>query len=166
MATGSGRDAASISDGIDLRDPGLPAEAVIEALSLAPHPEGGFFRETWRDRPADGSRGVGTAIHFLLRDGETSAWHRVDADELWIWQAGARVGLRFSPEGRSGETRGLGPGLARGEVPHLLVPRANWQTATSVGGWTLACCVVVPAFSFEGFELEPGVRPLGATTNL
>ncbi len=153
MVTGSGRAAASISEAIDLRNSALAAEAVIGALSLVPHPEGGFFRETWRDRPADGGRGVGTAIHFLLREGETSAWHRVDADELWIWQAGAHVELRLAAEGRPDETTRLGPDLARGEVPHVLVPRTRWQTATSLGGWTLACCVVAPAFMAAGFEL-------------
>src|ERR1700682_5615802 len=82
---------------IDLRDPGADPALVIEALGLAPHPEGGHYRETWRDARGDGGRGAGTAILFLLRDGEVSHWHRVDAAELWIWQAGAPLRLRRPP---------------------------------------------------------------------
>ncbi len=138
---------------IDLRDPRLAADAVIRALGLEPHPEGGHYRETWRDRPADGGRGSGTAIHFLLRGEELSDWHRVDADELWIWQAGAHLVLTTSSDGHDAEARHLGPDLALRQSQHLLVPRGHWQTAVSLGAWTLACCVVTPAFRFEGFEL-------------
>jgi predicted cupin superfamily sugar epimerase len=93
---------------IDLRDASAPAEAVIEALELRPHPEGGHYRETWRDRPADGSRGAATAILFLLCEGERSHWHRVDAAELWLWQAGAPLLLRIDADTRWV----LGPELA------------------------------------------------------
>ena len=141
---------------IDLRDASVPSEAVIEALQLKPHPEGGYFRETWRDAPADGSRGVGTAILVLLRDGEHSHWHRVDAAELWIWQGGAPLLLRVGSDVRCA----LGPNVAGGEALQYLVPRLCWQSADSRGRWTLCSCVVTPAFEFRGFELAaPGWEP-------
>jgi hypothetical protein len=135
---------------IDLRDSSASAEAVIEALALQPHPEYGYFRETWRDVPTDGQRGAGTAILFLLGEEKRSRWHRVDAAELWIWQAGAPLLLRIG----GGEHR-LGPSLATGEALHQLVPRDCWQSAESLGRWTLCSCIVAPAFSFDGFELAP-----------
>ena len=104
---------------IDLRDASAPAEAVIEALALQPHPEGGHYRETWRDAPLEGVRGVGTAIVFLLREGERSHWHRVDAAELWIWQAGAPLLLSV---GANGQYR-LGPTMNADEDLQRLVPR-------------------------------------------
>jgi uncharacterized protein len=136
---------------IDLRDASVPAEDVIGALDLKPHPEGGHYRETWRDVPADGGRGAGTAILFLLREGERSHWHRVDADELWLWHAGAALRLRIG----AGSTHRLGPLLAAGETLQRRVPRHCWQSARSLGPWTLCACVVTPAFSFGGFELAP-----------
>ncbi|MDJ0386689.1 cupin domain-containing protein [Roseomonas sp. E05] len=139
----------------DLRDPSLPAAAVIAALGLAPHPEGGHYREIWRDRPADGGRGAGTAIYFLLAAGERSHWHRVDAAEAWHWYAGAS--LRLSLAGDSGgriEHR-LGPDLGRGEAPFAVVPPGGWQAAESLGAWTLVGCTVSPAFDFAGFTLAP-----------
>ena len=145
---------------MDLRDPGLSAAAVADALGLAPHPEGGHFRETWRDRPEGGGRGAGTAILFLLAAGESSHWHRVDADELWLWHAGAPLALALSADGRATDTRRLGPDLAEGESLQLLVPAGCWQRATSLAAWTLVSCVVAPAFEFAGFELAPpGWRP-------
>jgi predicted cupin superfamily sugar epimerase len=134
---------------IDLRDASASAEAVIEALALQPHPEGGHFRETWRDVPADGSRGAGTAILFLLRAGECSRWHRVDAAEMWIWQAGASLLLRIGADAKYR----LGPVVTGGETLQQLVPRDCWQSAHSLGHWTLCSCIVAPAFCFEGFEL-------------
>jgi predicted cupin superfamily sugar epimerase len=143
---------------IDLRDPATPTEAVITALALKPHPEGGHFRETWRDAPADGSRGVGTAILFLLAEGQRSHWHRVDAAELWLWHAGAPLVLRV---GADAEHR-LGPSLVAGEALQQLVPRHAWQSAHSLGSWTLCSCVVTPAFQFAGFELAaPDWQPHG-----
>jgi uncharacterized protein len=136
---------------IDLRDASAPAEAVISALQLKPHPEGGHFRETWRDAPAGGGRGVGTAILFLLAEGQRSHWHRVDAAELWIWQAGAPLLLRVGAE----EQCVLGPTYGSGERLQQLVPKHAWQSAHSRRNWTLCSCVVTPAFSFEGFELAP-----------
>ena len=145
---------------IDLRDPRLNAAEVIQALDLQPHPEGGHYRETWRDQPATGARGAGTAILFLLRDDELSDWHRVDADELWIWQAGAQLVLTTSPDGHDADARHLGPDLGMRQSLQLLVPRGHWQTAVSLGRWTLVSCVVAPAFRFDGFEMAPpGWRP-------
>lgn len=145
---------------LDLRDPATPAGAVILALGLAAHPEGGHFRETWRDRPADDGRGAGTAILFLLAAGEASHWHRVDAAELWIWQAGAPLALEVSADGREVVALALGPLPGEGQALHGLVPPGAWQAARSLGAWTLATCTVAPAFRFEGFELAPaGWRP-------
>ena len=141
---------------IDLRDPAAPAEAVIAALRLTAHPEGGHYRETWRDAPTDGSRGVGTAILFLLRQGERSHWHRVDATELWLWQAGAPLALHLGTDAPCV----LGPDLVAEQQLQCLVPRAGWQAAHSLGAWTLCSCIVAPAFEFAGFELAPpGWRP-------
>ena len=136
----------------DLRDPGADAASVIRALGLQPHPEGGHYRETWRDMPPDGGRGAGTAILFLLRAEERSAWHRVDAAELWLWQAGAPLQLRVAP----GTRLCLGPHVGAGEVLQGLVPAHHWQSAESLGGWTLCSCIVAPAFAFAGFEMAVG----------
>ena len=145
---------------VDLRDPATPADAVVRALGLLAHPEGGHYRETWRDRPADGGRGAGTAILFLLAEGEVSHWHRVDAAELWVWQAGAPLVLEVCENGRDVSGATLGPVLSEGHRPQGLVPRGAWQAARSAGAWTLVTCTVSPAFQFEGFELAPpGWRP-------
>ena len=142
---------------MDLRDAAQPADAVIAALGLLAHPEGGHFRETWRDMPEGGGRGVGTAILFLLRAGEVSAWHRVDAAELWLWQAGAALALRIAAENGGAELLRLGPDVSGGEVLQGLVPPWRWQSAESCGVWTLVSCVVAPAFSFAGFEMAPSI---------
>lgn len=145
---------------VDLRDATLPAASVISALDLAPHPEGGHYRETWRDAPARGGRGAGTAILFLLAAGERSRWHRVDAAELWLWQAGGPLALSVSPDGRLVRTMRLGPAPAAAESLQGLAPAGQWQAAESLGRWTLVSCVVAPAFRFEGFEMAPpGWRP-------
>lgn len=140
-----------------MRDPGLPASAVIAALGLQPHPEGGHYRELWRDMPADGARGAGTAIHYLLAAGERSHWHRVDAAEAWHWYAGAALELRIGAE-----TLRLGPDLGAGETTFALVPRGVWQAAAPLGAWVLVGCTVSPAFEFAGFEMAPpGWEPNG-----
>jgi uncharacterized protein len=133
------------------------AKAVIEQLGLAPHPEGGYFRETWRDTPADGGRGLGTAIYFLLPRGARSHWHRVDATEIWHWYTGAPLALSIASgaTGASVETLRLGPGLAAGERPQAIVPPGAWQSAHAENGWALVGCTVSPAFEFAGFELAP-----------
>jgi predicted cupin superfamily sugar epimerase len=139
---------------VNLRDPALPATDIIAALGLQPHPEGGHFRETWRDSPADGGRGAGTAILFLLAAGERSHWHRVDAAEGWHWHAGAPLALRISDGGIPATYR-LGPDLSSGESLFAMVPKGQWQAAESLGAWTLVACTVSPAFRFEGFEMAP-----------
>ena len=130
------------------------AKNVIDALGLAPHPEGGFFRETWRDTPADGARGRGTAIYFLLERGERSHWHRVDATEIWHWYAGAPLALSIAVASTPSTLR-LGPNIAAGERPQAIVPAGAWQSATAPDGWALVGCTVSPAFEFAGFELAP-----------
>jgi predicted cupin superfamily sugar epimerase len=136
---------------IDLARADADAASVVRALDLRPHPEGGHFRETWRDQPADGGRGVGTAILFLLAAGQRSHWHRVDAAEMWLWQAGAPLTLEI----HGAEDIVLGPDMREGHALQGLVPAGHWQAAQSQGAWTLVSCVVTPAFRFEGFELAP-----------
>jgi predicted cupin superfamily sugar epimerase len=133
----------------------LDADTVIARLGLEPHPEGGHFRETWRDSPADGGRGHGTAIYFLLRAGEESRWHRVDAVEIWHWYAGAPLTLSVAEAGGAPVETTLGPDLPTGQRPQAIVPAGAWQSARSRGRWTLVGCTVSPAFRFEGFELAP-----------
>ena len=131
-----------------------PAE-IIALLELQPHPEGGHFRETWRAAASLGERAAGTAIYYLLHAGEVSRWHRIDADEMWHWYAGSPLALSLSPDGRSPEALHLGPDFASGERPQILVPAGAWQSATSLGAWTLVGCTVSPGFMFESFELAP-----------
>lgn len=132
------------------------AERIIEALALAPHPEGGWYRQTWAG-PELAGRASGTAILFLLRSGERSHWHRVDADEIWLWHAGAPLTLALSGDGRSASEVRLGPGVLDGEAVQAIVPAGWWQAARSLGAWTLVSCTVSPGFRFEGFELAaPG----------
>lgn len=125
----------------------MTPDEVIALLGLEPHPEGGHYVETWR--------GAGSAIYYLLRAGETSAWHRIDAHEVWHWYAGAPLELSISPDGEALETRRLGTDLASGERPQAHVGPRAWQSARSLGDWTLVGCSVAPAFEFERFELAP-----------
>jgi predicted cupin superfamily sugar epimerase len=131
------------------------ADAIIKALNLKPHPEGGYYAETWRDPAPQGQRGLGTAIYYLLRAGEISVWHRVDATEIWHWHAGAPLKLRLSDDGVEQREIMLGPDIAAGQRPQGIVPPHGWQSAQSLGGWTLVGCTVSPAFDFAGFELAP-----------
>lgn len=132
------------------------AAEVIATLGLAPHPEGGWYRETWRGEPtAPGGRGSGTSILFLLEPGQRSHWHRVDASELWLFQAGAALTLSTA-RGEGGVTRTrLGADLMAGETLQHVVAPGEWQAAEAHAGWALVACVVVPAFEFAGFELAP-----------
>jgi predicted cupin superfamily sugar epimerase len=134
----------------------LSASDVIRLLDLKPHPEGGHFREMFRDkRQVDGERAASTAIYFLLVRGERSHWHRVDAVEMWHWYAGAPLELEIAQnEGRI-ERVTLGNDLALGERPQAAVPAHAWQAAQTLGGWTLCGCTVAPGFDFSGFELAP-----------
>jgi predicted cupin superfamily sugar epimerase len=133
----------------------LTAADVIRLLELTPHPEGGHYRETFRDtRTIDGKRAASTAIYFLLARGERSHWHRVDAVETWHWHAGAPLLLEIAEDTRRTSVR-LGPALASGERPQAIVPAGAWQAAQSSGDWTLVGCTVAPGFEFAGFELAP-----------
>jgi predicted cupin superfamily sugar epimerase len=167
----------------------IAAEEVIRQLSLEPHPEGGFFRETFRDKAlarfplegnrssdknsqqngahsdrkslstfaefALGERAASTAIYYLLPQGEISRWHRVDAAEVWHFYAGAPLELSLSEDGREASRQRLGNDLAAGERPQLVAPAGCWQSAKSLGAWTLVGCTVAPGFEFSRFELAP-----------
>jgi predicted cupin superfamily sugar epimerase len=129
------------------------AADIIRLLDLEPHPEGGHFRETFRDgRVIDGSRAASTAIYFLLARGERSHWHRVDAVEVWHYYAGAPLMLEIA-EGHERRTLTLGPDVAIGQRPQHVVPSGAWQAAGSLGDWTLVGCTVAPGFDFAGFAL-------------
>jgi hypothetical protein len=125
-------------------------------LGLAPHPEGGHFRETFRDSRAVEGRAASTAIYFLLAEGDISRWHRVDAAEVWHWYAGAplELSMRSSANEDSTTATQLGANLAAGEHPQAVVPAQVWQRARSLGAWTLVGCTVAPGFTFEGFEIK------------
>ena len=132
------------------------AQSLIETLRLEPHPEGGWFRETWRADAAEGKRASATAIHFLLEAGQTSHWHRVDAAELWLWHAGSPLSLLTAPDSAGPVTPAiLGGDVLAGHSPQVLVPTGHWQAAAPQGGWVLVSCVVSPGFVFSGFELAP-----------
>lgn len=139
----------------------LSAREVARLLDLAPHPEGGHYRETFRDTAAgpDG-RPASTAILYLLAGDEVSDWHRVDAAEVWHYHAGAPMVITLSPNGHDAAARHLGPDIRAGQSPQIVVPAGCWQTAASLGAWTLVGCTVAPGFRFEGFEMAPpGWRP-------
>jgi len=132
------------------------AAAIIRELGLQPHPEGGHFRENFRDsQTVGGGRAASTAIYYLLQAGEVSHWHRVDAAEVWHWYAGAPLALTVAEQGGAPDTQVLGPHLAARQRPHIVVPAKAWQSAESLGAWTLVGCTVAPAFLFEGFEMAP-----------
>jgi len=133
---------------------------IIATLGLKPHPEGGWYAETFRDG-AGGARGHSTAIYFLLEEDQLSAWHRVrDAAEVWHFYAGAPLALSMHEDGGGVIEQVLGPALAAGERPQIVVPAGWWQSARSLGEWTLVGCTVAPGFDFAAFELaEPGWRP-------
>ena len=138
------------------------ARRIITELDLAPHPEGGWFRETWRaEAPQPGERDAATAILFLLEQGQKSHWHRVDAAEMLMFHAGSPIRLRTA-SGDVGEpsTITLGGDVLTGQRPQHLVRPGEWQAAEARDGWALVACVVVPGFSFDGFELaSPGWSP-------
>lgn len=133
------------------------AREVIEKLDLAPHPEGGWYRETWRAPAPESERASATAIHFLLEAGQRSHWHRVDAAEIWLWHAGDPLTLKIAPGDHSNtENFVLGGQVLAGEAPQHVVPAHWWQAAEPLEGphgFTLVSCVVSPGFEFSGFEL-------------
>jgi len=140
----------------------LSAAEIIARLDLKPHPEGGHFRETFPD-PANerGGRAASTAIYFLLARGERSHWHRIDAAEVWHYYAGSSLKLSIAHDGPA-ETIRLGTDLVAGERPQAVVPAHAWQSAESLGDWTLVGCTVAPGFDFSAFELaEPDWSPKG-----
>lgn len=136
----------------------MTADQIIARLGLEPHPEGGWYRQTWvGDGPDEtGGRPSGTCIHFLLKAGERSHWHRVDATEIWLYHAGAPIILSLAP-GDAGPVRDLvlGPDLMADQAPQIIVPAHHWQAAATTGDWSLVSCTVSPGFTFEGFTLAP-----------
>jgi predicted cupin superfamily sugar epimerase len=133
----------------------LTAAAIRRELNMQPHPEGGWYVETFRDS-SGGPRGHSTAIYFLLEAGDISHWHRVhDASEVWHYHAGAPLALTMSPNGHDAESHRLGVNLLTGERPQIVVPAGWWQTAVSLGPWTLVGCTVAPGFDFSVFEMAP-----------
>jgi predicted cupin superfamily sugar epimerase len=133
------------------------AAEMIAALRLAPHPEGGWYRETWRaETTLPGGRAAATAILFLLEAGQRSHWHRVDAGEMWLFQAGAPLALSVAEAAGAAATITLGPDPLAGHAPQHLVPAGAWQLAEGpADGWSLVACLVAPGFEFAGFELAP-----------
>lgn len=132
----------------------MNADDIIAKLALVPHPEGGHYRQTWiaeNDR-----RPTGTCIYFLLRNGETSHWHTVDAVEIWLYHAGAPLVLSLSEtEAGPAQDQVLGADLGNGHAPQIIVPKGFWQAARTTGDWTLVSCTVSPGFQFDGFTLAP-----------
>ena len=129
------------------------AQSIVKELGMQPHPEGGYYVETFRDDEGPEGRGFATAIYYLLEAGDRSHWHKVDASEIWLWHAGAPLSLSICEEGSTTKTYRLGPNVLDGERPQVIVPRDAWQSAQSTGDWTLVSCVVAPGFVFDGFVM-------------
>ena len=143
---------------------GDTADALIEALDLAPHPEGGWYRETWRADAAEGERAAASAVLYLIQPGQRSHWNRVDAHEIWLWHGGDPVDLMIAASDAGPVKVGrLGGRVGEGEQPQVVIPAGQWQSAEPVvgaAGYSLISCIVAPAFEFGGFELaEPGWAP-------
>lgn len=133
----------------------MTPDEVIRLLQLEPHPEGGHYRETFRDSAGRGRRAHSTAVYYLLRRGERSHWHRVDAAEVWHHYAGGPLALSIAEPGRPVLTVTLGPDLAAGERPQAVVAGGAWQAAAPIGDWALVGCTVAPGFEFDRFEMAP-----------
>ena len=131
------------------------ADRLITRLGLQPHPEGGHFRETFRDTAQVGARAASTAILFLLKAGEMSHWHRVDAVEIWHWHRGDEAEIEIAVEGRPRQLHRLGADIEAGETPQVIVPAGAWQTTRPLGDYVLVGCTVAPGFEFANFELAP-----------
>jgi predicted cupin superfamily sugar epimerase len=147
---GSPAASQTILDGVE-----HAVDDIIDLLGLRPHPEGGWYAESWRDDGGDGGRGAGSAIYYLLAAGQRSHWHRVDATEIWHHYAGAPLVLSVHVADTATRDIVLGDDLAAGQVPQAVVPTDAWQAAETSGPWTLVGCTVSPAFTFDGFELAP-----------
>lgn len=133
----------------------MDPQDIIRILGMQPHPEGGWYKETFRD-PAGAGRGHSTAIYYLLQAGERSHWHRVrDAAEVWHYHAGDPLRLRISLDGVELDTVMLGPDILKGERPQAIVPAGAWQAAETLGAYTLVGCTVAPGFDFAAFEMAP-----------
>ncbi|MCL4764616.1 MAG: cupin domain-containing protein [Hyphomicrobiaceae bacterium] len=144
-----------------MHDGKMEADRIIGLLGLEPHPEGGYFRETFRDAATVQGRACSTAIYFLLKEGQASHWHRVDAAEVWHWYAGAPLELGMARQGEPEAVVRLGTSFFCGHRPQVVVPAGCWQRARSLGPWTLVGCTVAPGFTFSGFELAaPGFCPV------
>ena len=127
----------------------LTAAEIVNLLDMQPHPEGGFYKETFRDEAS-------TAIYYLLEAGDYSHWHKVHgSSEMWHHYAGGPLALTLSPNGHDAEAHRLGKNIGAGEKPQVVVPAGWWQTAESLGRWTLVGCTVAPGFEFDNFELAP-----------
>ncbi len=133
----------------------MSPEETIQLLELSPHPEGGYYRRTYENAREHDGRPLATSIYYLLKHDERSHWHRIDADELWHYYAGAPLELSIHAAGQSIEKRILGPDLAAGQRPQILVESRIWQAARTLGDWTLVGATVSPGFVFAGFELAP-----------
>ena len=135
----------------------LGLKEIIRLLDMQPHPEGGYYAETFRDPEQINGRSAGTAIYYLLEAGDVSHWHRVDASETWHWYAGGPLVLTWTSDGTraAAATQTLGPDLRAGQRPQCVIPKGYWQTAESLGAWSLVGCTVAPGFEFSGFEMAP-----------
>lgn len=132
------------------------ARDLIEALGLEPHPEGGWYRETWRAQAPPGERAAATAILFLLEEGRRSHWHKVDATELWLFHAGGALRIETAAsESGPVRTARIGSEVLAGEQPQFRIAPGEWQSAQADRGWALVSCIVSPGFEFEGFTLAP-----------
>ena len=132
----------------------MTADDIIARLDLAPHPEGGWYRQTWVAQ--NDGRPTGTCIHYLLKQGERSTWHRVDATEIWHFYAGTPITLSLAADAAGPATdHRLGPDLGAGQLPQIIVPPGHWQAADAPEGWALMGCTVSPGFRFDGFDLAP-----------
>jgi len=138
-----------------IRSPAGPDEdnRIVTTLELSPHPEGGHYRETFRDGAGPSGRAHSTAIYYLLREGEVSAPHRIDAAEVWHYYRGAPLELTIREEDKEAGRFVLGPNIEKGERPQIVVPPRAWQSARSLGAYTLVGCTVAPGFEFAAFEL-------------
>jgi uncharacterized protein len=138
----------------------MTASQVIGLLNLEPHPEGGWYRQSFSDRPDSTGRPLSTAIYYLLEGGKRNAWHRVDATEMWHWYGGDAMRIEVSHDGVHRIESLLGPDLMSGERPQFVIPAGHWQRTTCLGDWALIGCTVTPGFQFSRFELaEPGWEP-------
>jgi predicted cupin superfamily sugar epimerase len=142
----------------------MTADELIESLDLIPHPEGGWYRETWRAEAGEGERAAASAVYYVIKPGEKSQWNRVDAHEIWLWHGGDPVDLFIAAtEADQPRTVRLGGRVTESEVPQVIVPAGHWQSAAAVAGeagYAFISCIVAPAFDFGGYELAlPGWEP-------